>query len=417
MTNPKRILILFSDTGGGHRSAAEAIDEALGISFPGRYDVRLVDVFQEYAPRPMARLAAAYPEMMRHPRAWGLGYRISNGHRRARVLTAAAWPYVRTAVRRLVRERPADLIVCVHPLFIAPVIKALGGNRAPFLTLVTDLMTTHALWYHRGVDLCLVPTEAAAQRALACGLRPNQVRVVGLPVARRFCQPRRDPARLRQELGWPIDRPMVLVVGGGEGMGPVFETAQAIAARGSSQGAAFGLAVVAGRNQRLRQRLESAGWPVPSFVYGYENRIPEMMQAATLLVTKAGPLTVSEALNAGLPMVLYTRVPGQEDGNVQYAVQEGVGVWAPGPERAADAVLAWLTRPDDLARAAEACLRVASPEAALDVAAEIDSWALVGALPRDENARRISAGAAQESRATQGRSEIGDDVAEHVPYA
>lgn len=136
-------------------------------------------------------------------------------------MTAAAWPYVRTAGRRLVRERPADLIVRVHPLFIAPVIKALGENRAPFLSLATDLMTTHSLWYHRGVDLCLVPTEAAAQRALACGMRPNQVRVVGLPVARRFCQPRRDPAQLRQALGWPIDRPMVLVVGGGEGMAPV----------------------------------------------------------------------------------------------------------------------------------------------------------------------------------------------------
>lgn len=417
MTDPKRILILFSDTGGGHRSAAEAIDEALGLSFPGRYHVMLVDVFQEYAPRPMAKLAAAYPEMTRHPRAWSLGYRISNGHRRARALTAAAWPYVRTAVRRLVRERPADVIVSVHPLFIAPVIKALGEDRPPFLTLVTDLMTTHALWYHRRVDLCMVATEAARRRALECGLNPEQVSVVGLPVARRFCQPRRDPAPLRQALGWPTDRPTVLVVGGGEGMGPVLETAQAIAARGSMPGAGFAMAVVAGRNQRLRQRLEAARWPVPTFVYGFEDRMPEMMRAATLLVTKAGPLTVSEALNAGLPMVLYTRVPGQEDGNVLYAIQEGVGVWAPGPERAADAVVAWLARPDDLARAAEACRRVACPEAALDVAAVIDSYASGAAPRRNENARRISAGVPRADPAVRGRSEVGDDVAEHVPYA
>lgn len=415
MTSPKRILILFSDTGGGHRSAAEAIDEALGLSFPERYDVSLVDVFQEYAPRPMARLAAAYPEMTRYPRAWGLGYRISNGHRRARVLTAAAWPYVRTAVRRLVRERPADLIVSVHPLFIAPVIKALTEDRPPFLTVVTDLMTTHALWYHRQVDLCLVPTEGAGQRALKCGLRPDQVRVVGLPVARRFCLPRRDPTPLRQSLGWPTDRPMVMVVGGGEGMGPVLETAQAIAERGRVRDVAFGLAVVAGRNQRLRQRLETAVWPVPTFIYGFESRMPEMMQAATLLVTKAGPMTVGEALNAGLPMVLYTRLPGQEDGNVQYAVQQGVGVWAPGPDRAAEAVLDWLDRPEALRRAAEACLRVACPAAALDVAAIIDAFA-AGAPPRDENARRHPAGVARVDRTAPGRSEIGDDVAEHVSY-
>lgn len=371
MANLKRILILFSDTGGGHRSAAEAIDEAIGLSYPGRYEVSLVDVFQQYAPRPMARLAAAYPEMARYPMAWGLGYRISNGHRRARALTAAAWPYVRSAVRKLVRERPSDVILSVHPLFNAPVIKALGASRPPFLTVVTDLVTTHALWYHRLVDLCLVPTEAARQRALECGLLPEQVRVVGLPVARRFCQPPGDPVRLRVELGWPTDLPMVLVVGGGEGMGPVLETAQAIAARPGR----FGLAVIAGRNQRLRERLTQASWPVPTFVYGFEHRMPEMMQAATILVTKAGAATAVEALNAGLPMVLYTRVPGQEDGNVHFVVEEGLGVWAPGPDRAADAVLGMLESPDDLSRAAAACRRLANPGAAQNVAAIANEFA------------------------------------------
>jgi 1,2-diacylglycerol 3-beta-galactosyltransferase len=389
MANLKRILILFSDTGGGHRSAAEAIDEAIGLSYPGRYEVSLVDVFQQYAPRPMARLAAAYPEMARYPMAWGLGYRISNGHRRARALTAAAWPYVRSAVRKLVRERPSDVILTVHPLFNAPVIKALGASRPPFLTVVTDLVTTHALWYHRLVDLCLVPTEAAGQRALECGLLPEQVRVVGLPVARRFCQPPGDPARLRKELGWPTDLPMVLVVGGGEGMGPVLETAQAIAARPGR----FGLAVIAGRNQRLHERLAQAAWPVPTFVYGFEHRMPEMMQAATILVTKAGAATAVEAINAGLPMVLYTRVPGQEDGNVQYVVEEGLGVWAPGPDRAADAVVGWLERPDDLSRAAAACRRLAYPGAAHDVAEIANAYAAAAAPAATPTSRPQWAGA------------------------
>jgi 1,2-diacylglycerol 3-beta-galactosyltransferase len=361
----------------------------------------------------MAKLAAAYPEMTRHPVAWGLGYRISNGHRRARALTAAAWPYVRTAVRRLVRERPADVVVTVHPLFNAPLIKALGVPRPPFLTVVTDLVTTHALWYHRQVDLCLVPTAAARERALECGLLPDQVRVVGLPVAQRFCQPLGDPIELRQELGWPINIPMVLVVGGGEGMGPVLETAQAIARRGRR----FGLAVVAGRNQQLRERLERAAWPVPTFVYGFEHRLPEMFQAASILVTKAGALTVSEALNAGLPMVLYTRVPGQEDGNVEYVVQEGVGVWAPGPERAADAVFRWLERPGELERTAAACRRAACPEAALDVAAIIDSYAEGLAPARIGSPRPAWAGTRRTGEGLENRSEVGDDVAEEIPYA
>jgi 1,2-diacylglycerol 3-beta-galactosyltransferase len=369
MPDRKRILFLFSDTGGGHRSAAEAIIEALDRNYPQRYQAKLVDVLKAYAPLPFNRLPAIYPRIVRLPRAWGAGYRISDGHGRARALTAAAWPYVRAAARRLVLEQAPDLAVSVHPLLNAPVIKALGKSHPPFLTVVTDLVTTHALWYHRRVSLCLVPTEQARERALACGLRPDQVQVAGLPVSWRFCQPPGDPERLRAALGWPADRPMVLLVGGGEGMGPLLETARAIAGIGID----FGLAVVAGRNARLRNRLEAEAWPIQTFIYGFESRMPEMMQAASLLVTKAGPGTIAEALNAGLPMVLYSRLPGQEEGNVDYVVNQGVGVWAPGSARGAKAVSRWLSSPEELGKAASACRRIARPEAAARVAAIIDS--------------------------------------------
>ncbi len=367
MTDRARALFLFSDTGGGHRSAAEAIVEALELQYPGAFEIQLIDFFKSYAPRPLKWAPEAYPEMARHPRAWGFGYRAFNGHTRARALTGAFWPYVRRAARRLVRDHPADIIVSVHPVCIAPVMRALGPHRPPFVTVVTDLVSTHALWYHRRVDRCLVPTERAIQRGLDCGMRAEQLRVTGLPVARRFCQPAGDAAAFRRELGWPVDRPMVLLVGGGEGMGPLFETAAAISAGGGN----FGLAVISGRNQRLRQQLEARAWDVPTFIYGFERRMPDIMRAASILVTKAGPGTITEAINAGLPMVLFGRLPGQEEGNVDYVVDEGVGLWAPGPERAGEAVQALLAQPERVEQSAASCRRVARPEAAMEIAREI----------------------------------------------
>jgi len=147
-------------------------------------------------------------------------------------------------------------------------------------------------------------------------------------------------------------------------MGPVYETARAIA----RQSEKFGLALVAGRNQRLKARLEAATWEVPTFVYGFVTDMPELMQAASLLVTKAGPGTITEALNAGLPMVLYSHLPGQEEGNVDYVVEKGVGVWAPGPESAAAAVGRWLRRPEDIEKAAAVCEEIARPAAARHIA-------------------------------------------------
>lgn len=367
MAERRRAVFLFSDTGGGHRSAAEAVAEAVRRRAPDTIEVRLVDALKNYAPTPFNRLAGLYPRMVRTPRMWGMGFRVSNGRQRGRVLTTLTWPYVRRAAQRLVDEVSGDLFVCFHPLLLAPIIKALGPRRPPFFSVVTDLVTGHSLWYHHRVDLCFLPTEAAAERARANRMPPHTLRVVGLPVAERFCRPPGDPQQLRAQLGWPQDRPVVLVVGGGEGMGPLYETAVAIA----RSGVHAALAVVAGRNEVLRRRLEQVDWPIPATIYGFEQRMPEMMQAATLLVTKAGPSTIAEAANAGLPLVLYSHLPGQEEGNVEFVVAGGLGRWAPGPAQASAAVREFLAAPAELERASAACRRAARPQAADQIAAAV----------------------------------------------
>jgi 1,2-diacylglycerol 3-beta-galactosyltransferase len=369
-TERPRILFLFSDTGGGHRSAAEAIIEALQLEFSDQIATEMVDIFKQYAPRPLNRVPDLYPHMVRLPQAWGLGYRLSDGHKRARLLNASAWPYVRSSIRSLVAQHPSQLIVSVHPLANAPVLRALGPNRPPFITVVTDLVTTHALWYHRGADEVIVPTDAARQRGLMFGLNPNQVRVVGLPVADRFCDPPGDRAELRAHLGWPIDRTIILLVGGGEGMGPLERTAHALDENCYSAS----LVVVAGRNQALKARLEAYPWQSPAKIYGFVRDMPDFMRAADILVTKAGPGTISEALIAGLPMVLYSRLPGQEDGNVSYVVAEGAGVWAPRTEQIVQAVRKWLRHPETRDDAAAACRRIARPQAGRQIAQILGSW-------------------------------------------
>ena len=92
------------------------------------------------------------------------------------------------------------------------------------------------------------------------------------------------------------------------------------------------LVAICGRNDQLRQRLEALPWTMPHHLYGFTKQMPEFMAASDMLVTKAGPGTISEGFIAGLPLVLYARLPGQEDGNVQYVVKKRAGVWAPRPQ-------------------------------------------------------------------------------------
>jgi 1,2-diacylglycerol 3-beta-galactosyltransferase len=358
------ILFLFSDTGGGHRSAAEAIIEAIQLEFDDRISTQMVDIFLDFAPRPLSYLPKWYPYMVRLPKVWGAGYKLSNGSRRARLIVESAYPYVRRSLRKLISQNPADMIVSVHPLANDPFLHALGKHRPPFITVVTDLVTTHALWYHKDVDLCLVATEEARQRGLLANLRPEQVKVIGLPVADRFCQPIGDKDILRHQLGWPPEAPVVLLVGGGEGMGPLEKISLAIA----QANLPITLVVVTGRNAELKQHLEAQQWPMTTLIYGFVHEMPDFMQAADILVTKAGPGTISEALNAGLPMILYSRLPGQEEGNVDYVISEGVGVWAPKTSYIISALHAWITHPQQRELVADACCQAARPEAAREIA-------------------------------------------------
>jgi len=366
-TRKPHILILFSDTGGGHRSAAEAIIEALHLEFGDTFTTEMLDFFKSHAPLPLNKMPDWYPDMVKAPHLWGLSFKMSDGRRRARAITASMWPYIGRAARAIVQDHPADLVVTVHPLATTVILKAMGRNRPPFITVVTDMVTTHALWYDQRSDLTLVPTETARKRAIENTMSPEKVRVVGQPVAQRYCVPAGDKKVLRKKLGWEQDKTVILLVGGGDGMGPLGKTARAIAASGLD----VSLAIVTGRNQRLKDHLESYKWQIPVHIYGFTRELPDFMRAADVLVTKAGPGTIAEALNAGLPMILYARLPGQEDGNVTFVVDEQVGVWAPQPKRVVQTLQEWVQNPEVRLKYAENCHRAARPDAARQIACAI----------------------------------------------
>ena len=249
----RKILFLFSDTGGGHRSAAEAIIEAIHLEFPGQADCEMVDFFKLYSPPPFNRAPQIYPSLSRMPRVWGAGYRISNGNRRTLAFYTAVWPYIQRRLRRLVDEHPADLIVSVHQVTNIPVSRIASVRQIPFITVVTDMVSTHAAWFAPHATQIIVPTREAYLHGLENKVRPEQMTIVGMPVAERFAHAPGSREEIRARLGWPADRPVILMVGGGEGVGPLEAMATAL----DRSGLPVALAVVTGRNQALRDRVDS----------------------------------------------------------------------------------------------------------------------------------------------------------------
>lgn len=372
----KRILFVMSDTGGGHRAAAEAIIAALDARYPGQFKARLIDAWR-HTPYPFNLSPETYEPTVRYARfGWEAGYKLTNHPTASKVAMEPMYHALfKSGMNRIVRRIDYyDLIVCVHSVFVRPMLRALArrNRRPPFITVVTDLVSTHMWWYDPRVDRCLVPTRAAYDRGLRAGLKPEQLRITGLPVHPRFALGVIDKGAARALLGWDPALPAVLLVGGGAGIGPVYKIARAINARRLP----CQLAIVAGRNAHLKARLDAADWNQPTHIYPYVNNMPTLMAAADILVTKAGPGTISEACIAGTPMVLSGMIPGQEEGNVAYVVENHAGVWAPGPAKVARAVSEWLAEgPAGLARRAAAAKALGRPNAVWDIAEEVWHYA------------------------------------------
>jgi 1,2-diacylglycerol 3-beta-galactosyltransferase len=359
-----RVLVLFSDTGGGHRSAAEAVVEALKARYGEAFTLTLVDIFKEYAPRPLNRVPDWYPYMVKAPRLWSAGYKMTDGRPQARAITATGWPVAARTARRIIADHPSDLILTVHPFANSWILKALGDKRPPFVTLVTDWISNHALWYDKRADQIFVPTEEARKGAIGYGMDGDKVRVVGFPLASRHCIPPGDKPALRKALGWPADKMIVLLLGGRDGMGPIVKTCQAV----NDAKLDIFLAVIAGKNDQLKKEVEAVKWKIPGQVYGFTTEMPALLRAADCVISKAGAATVAEALNAGTPMLFHSRIPGQEEGNVDYAVKAGAGVWAPTPAKVVDTLKVWLENPNALKRTARACHQAATPNSAALIA-------------------------------------------------
>ncbi len=369
----KRILFLMSDTGGGHRAAAEAIRDALVLRH-GEHAVRveMVDVFK-HSLFPLNYMPELYPVWVNNSSGtWGASFRWTNSRRRASMLTDGMYLTSGHRLRRMASDNPADVVVSVHSVINRPSMHAFSAlpERPPFITVVTDLVSTHAFWYDRRVERCLVPTQIAYDRGLQFGLKPSQLHITGLPVHPRFQQ--MDNAKARLDLGWAPDRPVIMMVAGGEGMGPLYETARAIDERRLN----CQLVIITGKNKTLKQKLDASLWNQPTHVYGFVNNMPQMMAGADILVTKAGPATIGEACIAGLPMILNDAIPGQETGNVDYVVENRAGHYAPDFAAVAATAANWLSEGETgLRMRSENARRLSRPNAVWDIADEVWEYA------------------------------------------
>jgi processive 1,2-diacylglycerol beta-glucosyltransferase len=372
-----RILVATATAGAGHLAAAAAIEEAWRLLRPDDV-VKKVDLVEFFSTIHRKIHADGYVKLVEHaPELWGMLFGKTDSPQVARRLNEIKRLFPSRSRSRFaehIRDFAPDAVVCTH--YVA--LDTLGELRSkktiragkqkvahPFVATVVTDFEAHALWMSPCVDLYCVAAEETRARLIARAANPDAIVATGIPIGAKFLS-KTVPREVRKRIGLRDDQPMILVLGGGFGMGPVAEILLEL----DKVPASFQTVVVTGRNEELRRALATCDRKHPTHVLGFASNMNELMAVAELIISKPGGLTTSEALAVGKPLLVVNPIPGQEAANSDFLLERGAAAKVNRVEDLSYRVRQLLSSPKlgQMARAAKA---LGKPQAANDICEEV----------------------------------------------
>lgn len=375
-----RSLVLLSvSAGAGHVRAAEALRARAVEDYPGINAIHLdlmewvPSLFRKVYAESFLYVVEKYPEI------WGYLYGKSDKPPREYSKTEG----LRKAVERLntvrfmkvLNDLNPDHVICTHFLPAQLLSRKIrkGAVKAPVWVQVTDF-DVHRLWIHDHMAGYFAASEEVAWRMAAKGVDSGNIHVTGIPIMPAFSS-RLDKAACARELGLDPSKPVLALMSGGAGVGAGTGGGgmDATAARLLAMPGDFQLIAMAGRNEKLLADLNHLAEAHPGrlFPMGFTRTIERIMTAADVAITKPGGLTSSECLAMGLPMILVNPIPGQEERNADYLLENGAALKAYDSAGLEYRVRDLLANPARIASLREHALALGKPRAAAAVLARV----------------------------------------------
>lgn len=360
-----RILILTVTAGHGHNTTARAMEEALAAK---GVDVVVLDMYK-YISRVLYNVVdkGYLFSVRRTPRQFGRAYssleRRTAPRRVLRILNQNR--FLASRLAGFFTDYQPEIILTTHVFGaqVLDVLKRQGHLQMPIMGINTDYCI-HPFWEDvSSVDYLVTPNELMGYAAQRRGIAPHRLLPLGIPVAATF-QTQIDKHGARATLGLQQNKTTILLMGGSMGYGDMLRNVAQIDAMAEE----YQLVCLTGSNQRLHQDLQQLRVRSPIRVQGFTDQVALYMRAADCIITKPGGLSTSEALACGLPMILVSPIPGQEDRNAQFFLNSGAAVLVTKHFPVADAVYAVLGQSGRLEQMRAAISRIAKPTAATDIA-------------------------------------------------
>jgi len=368
----KKILYLFSDTGGGHRAGAKSLINSVKKIGKEEYSQEMIDFFAEGSDF-LNFFAKLYGPLIKFsPKTWGFLYRMLDNQKVMWFFEKFTGLFIINSLVKIIKEKNPDVLVSVHPLVNHFTISAMKkiGKKIPFIVVVMDPVTFHRTWITPEADRYVVATKEAKDLALKYGAKEEKIHIIGLPIDPKFAEGPMDKRLSRKEDGLDENKTTILVMGGGEGGGGIFEIVKEIADSPLN----LQTIVISGRNKALQNKLEeySKKCRTKIKVHGFTDQVYKIMSQSDIIVTKAGPGSIAEALAMNLPIIINSWLPGQEEGNVDFVLKKNLGRVVQDPKKIVKTIEEMLN-PAECDKIRKNIEKERKPHAALDIAADIIS--------------------------------------------
>lgn len=368
MKTSPRVLVLSASVGAGHLRAAEAVEAALHESAPHAV-VKNLDVLEMTNALFRQLYGRFYLDLINlAPHALGYFYDMLDQPSRAGKRDRLRLVLQKLNLAKFIRflqEGHWDLVINTHflPAEIIASLRKKGMIKLPQVTVTTDF-DTHRLWVNQPCERYFTATTEGALYLQSWGVPAGDIEPTGIPVHPVFSSTK-DRKTLLAKHGLDADRPIVLQLSGGFGVGPIGKLFEALLAVERP----MQLVTITGRNEKLKTQLQKVRGPDRHRVkvLGFTKEIDELMAVADLVVSKPGGLTTSETLARGAIMVIVNPIPGQETRNSDFLLESGAAIKANNTAVLAHKITTLLSEPRRLAELRENVRRIARPRAAFDV--------------------------------------------------
>lgn len=362
----KRVLLMYISNNSGHHRAALALEKALKI-LATDIEVMTIDSLNYTNPLLEKVIHRTYMGVIKNrPEVWEYLYDNPKVFRNFCKLRELIHRFNSGKLKVLLDDFKPDAIACTQafPCGMVADYKSSFGLDTPLIGVLTDCYP-HSYWLFDSVDYYIVNSEAATAKLMEHGIPREKIKILGIPIDPKFSE-KADIEKITVKIGLETGLPVVLIMGGGQGLGPIPEIVSYL----NRISVNIQMLIVTGSNKNLLNWVErkKQGFKMRTFIYGYVYNIDELMAVSTLVITKPGGLTISEAVSKNLPIIIINPIPGQEAKNTEYLLKEGVAVKADSTLDVAILTEALLSHRSKLEHMRQNARKIAKPNSAVDIA-------------------------------------------------